>query len=133
MLNYYPHKRISAQNALRHSWLNRESNPNFKLTEAEIKKKMQTQGRHQNMDYSSQGEVETAQFESDKEDNNSQVSDFSDEPHDNYGYDDILNTSFGKTGYVPYGGGINVDDLDQDPNWQFVDADQVSDAAPPNN
>lgn len=103
------------------------------MTEAEIKKKMQTQGRHQNMDYSSQGEVETAQFESDKEDNNSQVSDFSDEPHDNYGYDDILNTSFGKTGYVPYGGGINVDDLDQDPNWQFVDADQVSDAAPPNN
>ena len=125
MLIYYPEKRISAQKALRHPWLNMPPNPVFKLTEAEIKKKTQTQGRAPDVGYSSKEEPETDNLESDKEDNSSKASDFSFQEHDNYGYDDILNNSFGKTGYIPYGGGINVDDLDQDPNWQFVDADKV--------
>jgi len=127
MLNFYPHRRIQAKDALRLPWLSMKSGPNFKLTEAEIKKKMQSQGRNHDIGYSSLEEPETGNFQSDKEDNGSEASDFSDEPHDNYGYDDCLNNSFGKTGYIPYGGGINVEDLDQDPNWQFVDADKVLD------
>jgi len=127
MLNFYPHRRIQARDALRLPWLSMKSGPNFKLTEAEIKKKMQSQGRNHDIGYSSLEEPETGNFQSDKEDNGSEASDFSDEPHYNYGYDDCLNNSFGKTGYIPYGGGINVEDLDQDPNWQFVDADKVLD------
>jgi len=124
MLRYYPEKRISAQNALRHYWLRMPPNPNYKLSEAEIRKKAQTQSRNQDIGYSSHEEPETENIESDKEDNDSKASDFEYGEHDNYGFDDVLNNSFGKTGYVPYGGGINVEDLDQDPNWQFVDADE---------
>ena len=125
MLNYHPAKRIQARDALKLPWLQMKSGLNYKLTEAEIKKKMQNQGRNHDIGYSSIEEQETANFESDKEDNASEASDFSNEPHDNYGFDNVLNNSFGKTGYIPYGGGINVEDLDQDPNWQFLDADTV--------
>lgn len=125
MLTYYPHKRMTAQQALRHYWLKMPARADFKLTEIEIKKKELLQGRTMDAGYASLGDPETENIESDKEDNNSQTSDFPSEEHDNYGYDDVMNNSFGKTGYIPYGGGINVADLDQDPNWQFVDADEV--------
>lgn len=46
-----------------------------------------------------------------------------DEEHDNYGYSNTLNRSFNKTGYIPWGGGIRVEELDQDPNWQFHDVE----------
>lgn len=101
--------------------------PKTRLSEAEIKQKMANQNRYQDLCFSSLEELDTEEFEGDSEDNKtvSEFSEFEFEEHDNYGYDDILNRSFGKGGYVPYGGGIDFDQLDQDPNWQFIDADKI--------
>jgi len=45
MLEYYPHKRTTAQQALRHPWLKMPKNLNYKLSEQEIKKKLSSRDR----------------------------------------------------------------------------------------
>lgn len=48
MLEYLPHKRISAQESLRHPWLKMPKNLNFRLNEAEIKKKLSSMNKNHN-------------------------------------------------------------------------------------
>ena len=122
MLKYYPEKRISAHDALLHPWLQMPATANYKMTEEEIRKRAQLKERYQDLANTSLDDADSEVCEGDREDNSSFVdSNLSFSEHDNY----FLHTSFQKGGYVPYGGGINMEDMDQDPNWQFIDAEKT--------
>jgi serine/threonine-protein kinase SRPK3 len=127
MLNYYPNKRIQAREALKSKWLTMPNNPKYKLTPQEIRLKQENRNKQQDLYFSNLEDLDNEDFEASSEDNKSvdKNSDFGDEDHDNYGYDKLLNTSFQKGGYVPYGGGIDFEELDQDPNWQFIDSEKI--------
>jgi len=125
MLQYYPWKRATAQECLKQYWLRMPANPQFKYTEEEIKQRAKNKKNPiEHMNFSSVEELESELNDADSEDNpedSDNSSQLSYEEHDNYGYSGVLNKSFGKSGYVPYGGGLRVHELDQDPNWQFLD------------
>lgn len=129
MLKYYPSKRASAQECLRHYWFKIPTGP-YKLTEAEIHKKASQKNKTNTLNYSNLEEHDSEHFYASSEDNktsgNSTDDSDRDDDHDNYGYVHVLNRSYQKEGqYMPYGGGIDFELLDQDPNWQFVDADVI--------
>ena len=129
MLNYYPCKRSIAQQCLRSKWLKMLPRLDFKYSEEQIKQRQILRNNpFENSDFKSE-DPETEVFDCDSEDNDEEDSELDDQlsfdEHDNYGHSYLLNRSFEKTGYVPYGGGIRLEELDQDPNWQFIDADTL--------
>ena len=129
ILDYYPYKRATAQQCLRHKWLKILPRLDFKYSEEQIQQRfIMKKNPLENIDFKSE-DPETEIFDCDQEDNEEEYTELDDElsfdEHDNYGYSTILNKSFGKTGFIPYGGGIRVEELDQDPNWQFIDSDKL--------
>jgi len=128
MLEYYPYKRGTAQQCLRHYWLKMPPTSQYKYTEEEIKQRSKyKKNANEHSNYSIE-EPESELGDADSEDNpdiSDDDSELSFDQHDNYGYGNLLNKSFGKTGYVPYGGGLKASELDQDPNWQFLDVDKL--------
>jgi len=129
MLNFYPWKRATAQTCLRHYWLRMPPNGQYKYTEEEIKLRTKNKKNPiEHLNFSSVEDVESELHDGDSEDNPEDTendSELSYDEHDNYGLGNLLNKSFGKTGYIPYGGGLKVDELDQDPNWQFLDVAKI--------
>jgi len=102
-------------------------NDKYKLTEQEIQQKLQKSKGHNEIYFENLDDNDSDNAHAEKEDNHHGVlSDFSDEDSYENDYQDVLNKSGFKaeTGYIPYGGGIDFESLDQDPNWQFIDADE---------
>ena len=124
MLNYYPYKRATAQQCLGHKWLKMLPRLDFKYSEGQMRQRCMIKKNPFDNSDSKYDDPETEKFNCDEEDNeeDSELDEqLSFDEHDNYGYNSILNKSFGKTGYIPYGGGIRLEELDQDPNWQFIE------------
>jgi len=126
MLVYYPWKRATAQECLRNPWIWAPVQDPYKLTPQEIQIKLAQKNSKalENADFSAVEEIETEVNDASSEFTEQDLDEPSlsfDEEHDNYGYANILNRSYEKTGYIPWGGGIQADELDQDPNWQFID------------
>lgn len=124
MLAYYPWKRATAQQCLRNEWLWTPISEPYKLTPEEIQLQLTKKNSKgaENAEFSAVEEIESEQNDGDSEFTSEDLDESSlsfDEEHDNYGYTHVLNLE--KEGYIPWGGGIRANELDQDPNWQFYD------------
>lgn len=133
MLHYNPLKRISAQKALDHPWFKQKGNKNYKYSEQDFNKYLQ---KKQLLSYD---RVELSSNELPGSDINdadsetellmSQKLEQKDQSDDEF-YQlpklpklDIrfIDRSFTNLGYIGYGDGIEVEELDQTANWQFDD------------
>lgn len=122
MLNPYPFKRISAHNSLASPWLTYGKRP-WKMTDEQYNTYCITQGIYNRSD-------DRAIFE----DNQSDNSDSFDADTEGCVIDDplpedelrrtpinikLIDQSFSNLGYIGFCDGLNLEELDQLPNWQF--------------
>jgi len=128
MLDYYPLKRATAQESLRHHWLKMPPELDCKMTENEfnelLAKRQANQEEDETQEHPKYVETEDNDAdddleESDLEDDNEANDTWYTEGHDNYGYKHLMNKSFDNGTYTGYAGGIVVDELDREANWQF--------------
>ena len=132
MLDYYPLKRASAQQSLRHPWLKMPPNYDFKMNEEESEKLMQKRQQEQEEgieleherypeteENDADDDLELSDIENEDDDENDTW--YTDE-HSSYGYKHVLNKSYDNGVYTGYAGGIVVDELDAEANWQFKNA-----------
>eukprot|EP00825_Cyclidium_porcatum_P035582 TRINITY_DN3732_c0_g1_i2.p3 TRINITY_DN3732_c0_g1~~TRINITY_DN3732_c0_g1_i2.p3 ORF type:complete len:146 (-),score=37.56 TRINITY_DN3732_c0_g1_i2:194-631(-) len=126
MLHHNPLKRASAQKALDHLWFKHKVVKNYKYSEQEFNKYMQ---KKQLISYDQVELSGNEQPGSEINDGDSENEDESDKDMpDNDFYElpkhpklDIrfIDRSFTNLGYLGYGDGIEVEELDQTANWQF--------------
>jgi len=127
MLEYYPNNRASARDCLSHSWLKMLPNLEYRMNESEIeqyfKKKQAAGGPVDELQLSSNDAIDSDINDADGEDND----DAEDNISDNHFYGDVkkkisnklIDRSFTNMGYIGYGDGLNLEELDQTANWQF--------------
>ncbi len=126
MLKYHPHKRASARTCLKDPWLTMEARQNYKMTEEEFKEYMDKKNHMSEINtiFTEYNDCDSDENDGDKEDNdfiNLSV------PEDEKFYGKrsnkidmkILDRSFCNLGYIGFGEGINLEELDSHPNWQF--------------
>lgn len=116
MLKCYPETRVSAQHVLKHRWLSIVTKDNQLKMSAEDFEKLHIE--HDDKE-------EVWQYESDQEDadNEGVTSDGSGDSeffgHKRMGELKFIDRSFTDLGYIGYGDGIFLEQLDTVPNWQF--------------
>ena len=127
MLEYYPNERATARDCLSHSWLKMIPDPEFRMNESEIeiyfKKKQLTVGPVDDVQGESNDVLDSDINDADGEDND----DKEDNITDNMFYGEqrtkinnkLVDRSFTNLGYIGYGDGLNLEELDQTANWQF--------------
>lgn len=127
MLEYFPLKRATGQLCLRHRWLKMKKIQDHKMSEQEYadfmaKKQTETQ-KESSFDAGNDNfvYVDSEDMDADEEDAETEgdSTDEEWEPHDCYGYKQMLNKSYDNGVYVGYADGIKIGELDQEPNWQF--------------
>ena len=128
MLEFYPEKRISAQQSLRSNWLKLKAPFECKMSDHDFQlfllksELVQKNPDDLNKDekQSTQENVDSDAGDADHEDNDSMSADrISDEA---IGFDRrFIDRSFAiqKYGYFGYGDGIHLEELDVKGNWQF--------------
>ena len=125
MLDIYPLKRASAQQMLRHKWLRKPKNMDYKRDPEEYKEYMalkQAKKEEEGIEVECEPYIDSDDHEGDDEFeyiSNESSSEEEYGSHDNYGYQHLLNKSYDTGNYTGYNGGIKVTELDQGPNWQF--------------
>ena len=126
MLEYFPLKRVSAQNSLRKKWLKMPARLDFKMNEEEYAEFMTRRQPNKGQQIESNDNtiyVDSEDMDGDDEEENLDTEDESTEEewegHDNYGYKRYLNKSYDNGVYAGYADGIQIGELDQEPNWQF--------------
>eukprot|EP01017_Pseudomicrothorax_dubius_P015205 TRINITY_DN1761_c0_g1_i6.p1 TRINITY_DN1761_c0_g1~~TRINITY_DN1761_c0_g1_i6.p1 ORF type:complete len:755 (+),score=172.91 TRINITY_DN1761_c0_g1_i6:38-2302(+) len=124
MLEVFPNLRISAQEALQSMWLRMPQILEVRMTAQEIEAYMQEKNERL-----SEALLEPSHLGIEGDENDADCEDISDQ--DESGEDEhreqaldeykksILDRSFYHGGYVGYGEGIYMDQLDQGTNWQF--------------
>jgi len=129
MLIYYPERRATAQQCLKDPWFSMPQEENFKMSEEEyeqyIKAQQKEEAKQKELDLSSNEAQDSDIYDGENEDNKSlELDEFDSEllsqkrlPESNK----IIDRSFTNLGYIGYGDGILVEDLDQTANWQFDD------------
>ena len=126
MLEYYPNVRNSAKDCLSHIWLKMSPNYEFRMNESEIEtyfKNKQLSGPIDEMQVSSNEAIDSDINDADGEDNDDSVDNVSDTKF--YGEvkkkisNKLIDRSFTNMGYIGYGDGLNLEELDQTANWQF--------------
>lgn len=129
MLEFFPDRRITAQNALKSSWFNMPPNPEFRMDEKEFKE-YQTRKKTKMFDeedaFPNKHESEEADaWDGDGEENEWEPGD---ESHVGHVSGNVvmsryvratLDRSFYHGGYIGYGEGISLGEIDQGSNWQF--------------
>lgn len=126
MLEYYPNDRATAKDCLIHDWLRMRPDPEFKMNEKEIEEyfhKKQAAGPVDEMQMSCNEVLDSDINDADNEDNDDSPDNISDEQF--YGQikqkisNKLIDRSFTNMGYIGYGDGLNLEELDQTANWQF--------------
>ncbi|EGR29242.1 serine protein kinase, putative [Ichthyophthirius multifiliis] len=126
MLKAEPLKRASARQVLLHcDWLKANTNYLFKYTESEFQRYM---AKKQLLSYDevqlSSNEAEDSEiYDADSSKNTSVLQEDDDDQfygQSEYKFDyKLIDRSFTNLGYIGYGDGIVLEDLDQNANWQF--------------
>ena len=126
MLEYYPLKRASAQISLRNKWFKMSSRLDFKMNEQEYTEFFANKQLNigQNIEINDNSfYVDSEDMDADDEENfdteDESMEEEEWETHDNYGYRRYLNKSYDNGVYIGYADGIQISELDQEPNWQF--------------
>lgn len=122
MLEYHPERRATAQDMLRHEWLNMEPNFDYLLTEKEYEKKnMSKKNKFSNKDEYNEYDVIESDIEqnvADDEDNEDYMTDDIDEDDDNADDADLVTIQNFNNSFAAYGQHVNLAALDR-ANPQF--------------
>jgi hypothetical protein len=127
MLRYYPEKRATAQTCLRSRWLKLPPNLDFKMAEPELLQYFQRKKLKQTDEVflTNHEAFESDFLNADGEDNEYEddSNDERDNPNKNLFIPNryAIDRSFYAGGYIGYGDGIKLDELDHTANWQFED------------
>jgi serine/threonine protein kinase len=136
MLEFFPDRRITAQDALKSSWFNMPSNVDFRMDDKEFreyqtKKKMRMFDEEEVFPNKHESEEADA-WDGDSEENWEP----GDESHIGHVSGNVvmsryiratLDRSFYHGGYIGYGEGISLGEIDQGSNWQFHKLEDVKD------
>lgn len=129
MLEYYPTVRATAKDCLKHSWLKMAPKLDFRMNEAEIeeyfkqKQKAAAQVPVDDIQLENEEFLDSDINDADGEDNDDVEDNISDtefygEPKNKLS-NKLIDRSFTNMGYIGYGDGLNLEELDQTANWQF--------------
>ncbi len=129
MLRCQPLSRASAREMLFNQWLSMPPRLDFKFTDSEFEK-YQTNKQLKSYDEVnlSSNEAEDSELnEADSEDNEDDEQDIPDSEFYNLPPHPLvdrsfIDRSFTNLGYIGYGDGIQLEELDQTANWQFDEA-----------
>lgn len=127
MLEYYPNNRATAKDCLSHAWLKMPPKIDFRMTESEIEEFFKEKQKKIAV------AVDEVQFpnetldsdinDADEEDNDDVDEDISDTEfygeQENKLSNKLIDRSFTNLGYIGYGEGLKLQELDQTANWQF--------------
>ena len=124
MMNFSPEKRASARDCLKKKWLKKPNFEIFKYTPIELEKYLIKKNllSYENVENFCEEANDSDNFYGDIEDNNKfELNRFRDESESyceeiNF---KLLERSFIDVGYVGYGDGIFLEELDKKPNKQF--------------
>lgn len=128
MLEFYPEKRISAKESLNNEWLKIKGYQEYKMNEQEIQNCLsKTQKAQKNEDMINSDENSSNKEDIDSDRNDADQEDYALMSDDSISEDEVefdrrfLDRSFAnqKYGYIGYGDGIQLTDLDAKGNWQF--------------
>lgn len=126
MLEYYPNSRASAKDCLDNPWLKMPPNLDFRMNESEIEiyfKNKQIAAVPDELQNSIHEAYDSDINDADGEDNDDNADNISDTAfygeQKNIISNKLIDRSFTNLGYIGYGDGLNLEELDQTANWQF--------------
>jgi hypothetical protein len=132
MLAYFPDKRATAQDSLRNLWLKMQRNLDFRMPEQELMQYFQKKKWRQmdELNLESHEAEDSDNQDADSEDNDYEDEESGDEDRER-GENNFyipsryaIDRSFYNGGYIGYGDGIKLDELDHTANWQFDEFDK---------